>query len=106
MTQSLDSNENKIVYAKLLAKAWLDPTFNANLHKDPTKVARENHMDLHGGASVKVISSGSVPFSVDTSGPHPVVVLLITPRPADLSDDEITAYVPEADAYLCSSFAP
>lgn len=85
---SIDSGHNKAVYAKLVARAWVDDAFKQQLLRDPKQVALDHGMSLPDDAVVTVSTAGSG-FSVDTSGAQPSIVLTLPPRPADLTDEVI-----------------
>ena len=84
----MNSQENRQIYAKIVAKAWADDAFKAHFLKDPTKTARDFGMHLPPTAVVTVVEEGE-PFSVDVSGPHPKLIVLLPARPADLEEKDL-----------------
>jgi hypothetical protein len=96
----MDTKDNRTLYAKLVAKAWTDDTFKAQLLKDPGTTVRDSGMILPANAVVLVISSSEDPskkgFDADTSGPTPTLRLTLPDRPKDLTDEAILAYTSEA----------
>jgi hypothetical protein len=84
----MESESNKRIYAKIVAKAWSDDAFKAHFLKHPTKTARDFGMDLPDDTVVVVVDSGHT-FSLDSSGPHPKLTVALPPRPEDLIDQAI-----------------
>src|SRR4051812_779730 len=79
----MESEDNKRIYARIVAKAWADDAFKEKFLHDPTKIAREFGMKLHPNTTVLVVHEGR-PYSVDHSGAHAKLVLLLPPKPVDL----------------------
>jgi hypothetical protein len=91
---SIDTDHNKKVYAKMVARAWLDGTFEQALRADPRQAAIDAGMSLPAAAGVVLADAGDG-FAVDTSGPSPVLTLTLPPRPGDLTDDDLQGYDPD-----------
>lgn len=86
----MDSEKNKKLYAKIVAKAWTDDAFKADLFRDPGKAVRDIGMDLPPDAIVEVVADGKG-FDVDTSGPKSKLTLTVPARPANLTDEAIVS---------------
>lgn len=66
-------------YGKLVAKAWEDEAFKAELLSDPMKVFKENGIEVPGGTEVKIVEN-----TTDT------MHFILPPEPTDeLSEGEL-----------------
>lgn len=84
----MDTEENKRIYAKIVAKAWTDDSFRAQFLSDPTKTAKDNGMQLHPNAVVVVVEGGAA-FTVDTHSSPPKLTVALPPRPDDLIEHDV-----------------
>ncbi len=53
----MDQNEFQKAYGKLVAKAWSDDNFKAELLSDPMKVFKENSMEVPDGIEVRMVEN-------------------------------------------------
>ncbi len=53
----MDQNELQKAYGKLVAKAWEDELFKADLLTDPMKVFKENGIEVPGGIEVRMVEN-------------------------------------------------
>jgi hypothetical protein len=87
-----DVDVNKLIGAKVIARAWSDPAFKARLISHPTDVLREAGAIIPDGVDFKVTEDAS-----DDSAGN---VLVLPPKP---SDEEIgTSDVSVMAASRCS----
>jgi Nitrile hydratase, alpha chain len=64
-------------YAKVIAKAWRDPSFKAKLLADPQAVLEEAGMAVPAGVTVKVVENTATHFHV-----------VLPPKPTGQLSDE------------------
>jgi hypothetical protein len=75
----MNGKEFQKAYGKLVAKAWADDDFKANLLADPMKVFSENDIEVPEGIEVKMIEN-----TADT------MHFILPPEPSDeLTDEEL-----------------
>lgn len=53
----MDPKEFQKAYGKLVAKAWSDAEFKAELLADPMKVFKENSMEVPAGIEVRIVEN-------------------------------------------------
>ena len=53
----MDRNDFQKVYSTLVAKAWSDDEFKAQLLSDPMKVFKENSMEVPVGMEVRMVEN-------------------------------------------------
>jgi len=73
----MDQNEFQKAYGKLVAKAWSDDEFKAQLLSDPMKVFKENSMEVPVGIEVRIVEN-----TADT------MHFILPPRSSDELTDE------------------
>jgi hypothetical protein len=88
---AIDSEKNRKVYALMVIRAWLDAAFEQQFRNAPKQTALDNGMSLPQDVEVSVTAQGAA-MTVDTSGPHPRLLLPLPPRPADLADEELSEW--------------
>jgi hypothetical protein len=75
----MDPNEFQKAYGKLVAKAWEDEAFKAELFSDPMKIFKENGIQVPEGIQVHMVEN-----TADT------MFLIFPPEPSDeLTDSEL-----------------
>ncbi len=75
----MDPNEFQKAYGELVAKAWSDDEFKAELLSDPMKVFKENSIEVPEGIEVRIVEN-----TQDT------VHCILPAEPSDeLSDDQL-----------------
>ncbi len=75
----MDQNEFQKVYGKLVAKAWSDDNFKAELLSDPMKVFKENSIEVPDGIEVLMVEN-----TADT------MHFILPPEPSDeLTDHQL-----------------
>jgi hypothetical protein len=84
----IDTRENRVVYAKLIAKVWTDPETERSFKADPRSAAIKAGMTLPDGLEVIWVDKGEA-FFVRTEGGKTTLELLLKPKPSGLSDSEI-----------------
>jgi hypothetical protein len=73
--------ENDPAFAKIIAKAWRDPAFKAELIANPAAALKAEGIDLPDGVQVTVVEHSENHFH-----------FMLPPKPAgDLSDEELEA---------------
>jgi hypothetical protein len=95
----MDSEKNKRLYAKIVARAWTDDAFKQELLNDPGKTVRDAGMVLPPDAVVSIVETGNG-FVASTTGQHPTLELTLPPRPANLTDEAILSYT--GDEFIAS----
>ena len=81
-----DWEQNEIVYAHIISKAWLNTRFQERLLKDPEKFLKQNGFELPEGAKVEiVVGATSMEWDPRTGS----MKLPLPTRPKDLSDEEL-----------------
>ncbi len=75
----MDKNKLQKAYSKLVAKAWSDDNFKAQLLSDPMTVFKENDLIIPEGVEVRIVENS------------PKIIHFILPSvPSDeLNDDEL-----------------
>ena len=96
----MDSEKNKRLYAKIVARAWTDDAFKQELLKDPSKAVRDAGMDLPPDAVVSIVPKGNG-FVATTTCKPPTLELTVPARPADLTDEAIMSDA-TSDKYIAS----
>jgi hypothetical protein len=84
----IDTRENRVVYAKLIAEVWTRPETERLFKADPRSAAIKAGMKLPPGLEVKWVEQGEA-FFVRTEGGKTTLELLLKQKPSDLSDSEI-----------------
>src|SRR3989442_1416810 len=84
----MESEDNKRIYARIVAKAWADDAFKERFLHEPTKVAREFGMHLPPNAVVVVVESGHA-FTADIAHQPPKLTVALPPRPNDLIEHAV-----------------
>lgn len=76
----MNPEEFQKAYGKLVAKAWEDESFKAELLTDPMKVFKENGIEVPDGLQVRMLEN-----TTDT------MHFILPPVPSDeLTDDQLT----------------
>jgi hypothetical protein len=83
-----DWDQNEIVYAHIISKAWLSDKFRERLLKDPEKVLRQNGFELPDNATVEIVE-GATTMEWDPRSGN--MKLPLPSRSGDLSDDDVFA---------------
>ncbi|MEA1648111.1 NHLP leader peptide family RiPP precursor [Nitrospirillum sp. BR 11164] len=76
----MTNEETAKITGKVIAKAWADEGFKAKLLADPATVLKAEGLELPAGVTFKVIEDSAA-----------VQTLVLPPRPADLSDEDLGA---------------
>lgn len=72
-------------YAKVVAKAWKDERFRAELLANPREVLEKYKVDLPEGANI-IIDEGGTEFIWD---PTPRFVIPLPPEPTGIGSDDL-----------------
>lgn len=78
MTQS--SEDQRLAYAKVMARVWSDDSYKARLQDDPAATLKEAGIDIPSGISLKVVENTE-------SVRH--VVLPAPPPEGELAEDDL-----------------
>jgi hypothetical protein len=97
----IDTRENRVVYAKLIADVWTKPETERLFKADPRSAAIKAGMRLPPGLDVKWVEKGEA-FFVRTEGGKTTLELLLKQKPSGLSDSEIDRW----SASVSLSFMP
>lgn len=73
----MDQSEFQKAYGKLVAKAWEDEAFKAELLSDPMKVFKENGIDVPDGIEVRMVENTAETMH-----------FILPPEPSDELTDE------------------
>ena len=84
----MDSEEFQKAYGKIVAKAWRDEAFKAQLIADPTEVFREYGVAVPEGVEVKMVENTDK------------VVHFSLPPPQQMSDEDLEKAFGEEEAYV------
>ena len=75
----MDQNEFQKAYGKLVAKAWEDEAFKADLLADPMRVFKDNGIEVPHGIEIRMVEN-----TADT------MHFILPPEPSDeLSDEQL-----------------
>ncbi len=74
----MDPNEFQKDYGKLVAKAWEDDAFKAELLVDPMKVFKENDIEVPDGIEVRIVENT-----------ENTMHFILPPEPSDELTDEL-----------------
>jgi hypothetical protein len=83
-----DWEQNEVVYAHIISKAWLNDKFRERLLKDTEKVLRQNGFELPDNVTVEIVEGAE---AMEWSPRTGALKLPLPTRPGDLSDDEVFA---------------
>ena len=92
-----DWDQNEVIYAHIISKAWLSKRFQERLLKDPEKVLRQNGFELPDNANVEIVV-GATQMEWDPRTGN--MKLPLPTRPNDLTDDEVFSINAENRAAL------
>jgi hypothetical protein len=103
----IDTRENKVAYAKLIAEVWTKPETERLFRTDQRSAAIKAGMKLPPGLEVRCVEEGG-PFVVRQEGDKTILELLLPPRPPELADSQIDQWSPNVagcwlPAGACSS---
>jgi hypothetical protein len=90
---AIDTRENKVAYAKLIAEVWTKPETERLFKEDPRSAALKAWMKLPEGVEVRCVEKGE-PFVVRQEGDKTILELLLPPKPAELMDCKIDQWSP------------
>jgi len=85
-------SENNPELAKIIAKAWRDPAFKAELIANPAAALKAEGIDVPAGMAVTVVENTDKQFH-----------LVLPPVPTDeLSDEALDAVAGGTTSYMCA----
>ena len=84
--------ENAPDFAKIIAKAWRDPAFKAELIANPAAALKAEGIDVPAGMTVTVVENTDKQFH-----------LVLPPVPTDELSDEALDAVAGGNYFLCQS---
>ncbi len=92
----MDQNEFQKAYGKLMAKAWSDDDFKAQLLSDPMTVFRENDLTIPEGIEVRMVENT-----------EKITHFILPPEPSDeLMDEELAGAAGGAGSDVCVGCGP
>ncbi|MCY1014465.1 hypothetical protein [Pyxidicoccus sp. MSG2] len=91
----IDTRDNRVAYAKLIAEVWTKPETERLFRADPRSAAIKAGLKLPPGLEVKWVEHGEA-FFVRNEGGKTTLELLLRQKPSDLSDSEIDQWSPSA----------
>jgi len=100
-TADIDTRENRVAYAKLIAEVWTKPETERLFKADPLSAAIKAGMKLPPGLEVKWVEQGEA-FYVRTESGKTTLELLLKPKPSDLTDSQIDQW----SLSVAASFLP
>jgi len=89
----MDPKEFQKAYGKLVAKAWSDAEFKAELLADPMKVFKENSMEVPAGIEVRMVENTDK-----------IINFILPPEPSDELSDEQLEGAAGGVCFICSCY--
>jgi hypothetical protein len=81
-----DWEQNEVVYAHIISKAWLSDKFRERLLKNPEQILKQQGFELPDNVTVEIVAdSESMEWNPRTGS----LKLPLPTRPQDTSDDEV-----------------
>ncbi|WP_224413203.1 hypothetical protein [Oscillatoria salina] len=90
--------------SQLIARAWLDSDLNERLIADPRRTLEEEGIEIPEGVEVNIDQS-TYNWSIGSEGSNVVWRIPLPPKPADISEEQLSAWTrgtlaPEIEAMI------